>query len=135
MSQDDIKQRASQAEFAHGVSLDELNKLRREAIDSGKPDEYMERIRAKEAEVSENRRLADAWQQMIKEPEQLKIDLPQLISSSLGLNSLEQAGYFGMAGQDKTMENLVDQILRFVRQITANTENGQQGDDTQFGNI
>lgn len=99
------------------------------------PEKFADEIEDARTRMAELEDVMNLWKSHLEEAGGPEALTSNPLAAMGAMNAVEQAGYFGAAGQDKTMENLVDQILRFVRQITANTESGQQGDDTQFGNI
>lgn len=81
--------------------------------------------------ISELEDVLEMWKQALESLPQAAFDLQAPLGQ---LNALEQAGYFGMASQDKTIEDLTQQILNYVRRITANTETQTSTNDETFGN-
>lgn len=94
-----------------------------EAMDSDAPEQFIDKLADMKMTISELEDVLEAWQSKIEE--QTAVDISELLSKSMaavgGLNALEQSGYFGVGGRDMTIENLVEKILQYTRQITNNT--------------
>lgn len=99
----------------------DYQKTLEEASKSKTPEEFQGRVKELETTIAELKDVLSAWQKKLLE--QTK-EAPTINFNPFGalgnLNAVERAGYINANGQN-AIPTLVEQILTFVRQITANT--------------
>ena len=104
----------------------------KDAMMSDAPEKFVDTIKDMHVGISELKDALKTWQDALESRAE-KMPKWNADKALGGLNAAEQAGYFTMAGKDRTIEDVTQQILTYVRQITTNTATTQSPQDMIYG--
>lgn len=90
-------------------------------MNSDAPEQFIDKLADMKLTIAELEDVLEAWQKKLLEQTKESIVNFNPLGALGSLNAVERAGYINTNGQN-AMPNLVEQILTFVRQITANTK-------------